>query len=125
MKKSLAATLLVAGIWSAGGAGAETGVTDKTILVGTSQSLSGPLAGPGQEQVAAMEAYMEYVNSQGGVNGRKLEWKWYDDGYRPQDAMANMRRLVEQDGVFVVPLNQGTSPVLAVVPYLQEKKVPL
>lgn len=126
MKKLLVVTaVLLAGAWLSGSAGAEVGVSDTKILVGTSQSLSGPLVFPGQEEIAGMEAYMEMINAQGGVNGRKLEWKWYDDAYKPQDAVANMKRLVEQDGVFVILINQGTSPVMAVVPYLEEKKVPL
>ncbi len=106
-------------------AGAEPGVTDDTILIGTSQSFSGPLVFPGTEEIAGMEAYMEYVNANGGIHGRKLKWKWYDDGYKPQNAVANMKRLVEQDKVFAILINQGTSPVLAVVPYLEQKKVPL
>lgn len=126
MRRSIAATLLLsAALWLGAPALAEVGVTDTKILVGTSQSLSGPLVFPGQEEVAGMEAYMEYVNAQGGVNGRKLEWKWYDDGYKPQDAVANTKRLVEQDGIFAVLVNQGTATVKAVVPYLEEKKVPL
>ncbi|GAB6061514.1 ABC transporter substrate-binding protein [Deferrisoma palaeochoriense] len=106
-------------------AGAEVGVTDDTILIGTSQSFSGPLVFPGTEEIAGIEAYLEYVNEKGGIHGRKIQWKWYDDAYKPQDAVANMKRLVEQDGVFCVLINQGTSPVMAVVPYLEQKKVPL
>ncbi len=109
----------------AAGARAEVGVTDDTILIGTSQSFSGPLAFPGKEEVAGMEAYLEYVNEQGGIHGRKIKWKWYDDSYKPQNAVANMKRLVEQDKVFCILINQGTSPVMAVVPYLEQKKVPL
>jgi branched-chain amino acid transport system substrate-binding protein len=117
--------VFLAGLCLSASAQAEVGVTDTKILVGTSQSLSGPLVFPGQEEIAGMEAYMEMVNAQGGVNGRKLEWKWYDDAYKPQDAVANMKRLVEQDGIFAALINQGTSPVMAVLPYLEEKKVPL
>lgn len=118
------ATVAAIGIGAAT-AGAEVGVTDDAILIGTSQSFSGPLVFPGTEEIAGIEAYLEYVNEKGGIHGRKIEWKWYDDAYKPQDAVANMKRLVEQDGVFCVLINQGTSPVMAVVPYLEEKKVPL
>ncbi|RMG92679.1 MAG: hypothetical protein D6708_06315 [Candidatus Dadabacteria bacterium] len=118
------ATVAAIGIGAAT-AWAEVGVTDDTILIGTSQSFSGPLVFPGTEEIAGIEAYLEYVNEKGGIHGRKIEWKWYDDAYKPQDAVANMKRLVEQDGVFCVLINQGTSPVMAVVPYLEQKKVPL
>jgi branched-chain amino acid transport system substrate-binding protein len=106
-------------------AGAEMGVTDSTILIGTSQSFSGPLVFPGTQEIAGIEAVFKEVNEKGGIHGRKLEWKWYDDGYKPQNAVANMKRLVEQDEVFAILINQGTSPVMAVVPYLEQKKVPL
>lgn len=106
-------------------AAAEVGVTNSTILIGTSQSLSGPLVFPGTQEIAGIEAVLKGVNEKGGIHGRKIEWKWYDDGYKPQDAVANMKRLVEQDGVFAVINNQGTSPVMAVIPYLEQKQVPL
>lgn len=125
MKKLTVVMTVLSFLVSAAFSLAETGVTDSKILVGTSQSLSGPLVFPGQEELAGMEAYMEMVNEQGGVHGRKLEWKWYDDAYKPQDAVANMKRLVDQDGIFAVLVNQGIAPVMAVAPYLEEKKVPV
>lgn len=119
------ATLAAVLLGAAAPAAAEVGVTADRILIGTSQSFSGPLVFPGTEEIAGIEAYLEYVNENGGIHGRKIEWKWYDDGYKPQDAVANMKRLVEQDEVFCILINQGTSPVMAVVPYLEQKKVPL
>ncbi len=119
------ATLAAVLLGVAAPAAAEVGVTADRILIGTSQSFSGPLVFPGTEEIAGIEAYLEYVNQSGGIHGRKIEWKWYDDGYKPQDAVANMKRLVEQDQVFCILINQGTSPVMAVVPYLEQKKVPL
>ncbi len=119
------ATLAAVLLGVAAPAAAEVGVTADRILIGTSQSFSGPLVFPGTEEIAGIEAYLEYVNQNGGIHGRKIEWKWYDDGYKPQDAVANMKRLVEQDQVFCILINQGTSPVMAVVPYLEQKKVPL
>lgn len=120
----LSASLLLAGALAAVSAGAEVGVTDTKILLGTSQSLTGPLAFEGTQQVAGIEAYFESVNAQGGVNGRKIEWKCYDDAYKPQDSVANMKRLVEQDGIFAVLNTQGTATSKAPMPYLEEKKVP-
>lgn len=126
MKKiAIVATVVLAGFGLSASVRAETGVTDTKILVGTSTSLTGPVAATGALQTAGMEAYMQYVNAQGGVNGRKLEWKWYDDAYKPQDAVANMKRLVEQEQVFAVINTLGTGTSKAVVPYLEEKKVPL
>jgi len=61
----------------------------------------------------------------GGVNGRKILSQYYDDGYKPQNAVANTKRLVEQDKVFAIVSSQGTGAVMATVKYLTRNKVPL
>ena len=105
---------------------AEVGVTDTSILVGCSNSFSGPLVYPGTQLVNnGLEAYIGYINAQGGVNGRKILTQYYDDGYKPQNAVANTKRLVEQDKVFAILASQGTPPVMATVKYLTQNKVPL
>jgi ABC-type branched-subunit amino acid transport system substrate-binding protein len=105
---------------------AEVGVTDSTILVGCSNSFSGPLVYPGTQLVNnGLEAYIGYINAQGGVNGRQILTQYYDDGYKPQNAVANTKRLVEQDKVFAILASQGTGPVMATVKYLTQNKVPL
>ncbi len=105
---------------------AEVGVTDTSILVGCSNSFSGPLVYPGTQLVNnGLEAYIGYVNAQGGVNGRKILTQYYDDGYKPQNAVANTKRLVDQDKVFAILASQGTGAVMATVKYLTQNKVPL
>jgi branched-chain amino acid transport system substrate-binding protein len=105
---------------------AEVGVTDNSILVGCSNSFSGPLVYPGTQLVNnGLEAYIGYINAQGGVNGRKILTQYYDDGYKPQNAVGNTKRLVEQDKVFAILASQGTGPVMATVKYLTQNKVPL
>jgi ABC-type branched-subunit amino acid transport system substrate-binding protein len=118
--------VLVALCFAANDARAEVGVTDDSILVGCSNSFSGPLVYPGTQLVNnGLESYIGYVNAQGGVNGRKILTQYYDDGYKPQNAVANTKRLVEQDKVFAVLSSQGTAPVGATVKYLTQNKVPL
>jgi len=105
---------------------AEVGVTDDSVLVGCSNSFSGPLVYPGTQLVNnGLEGYIGYINAQGGVNGRKILTQYYDDGYKPQNAVANTKRLVEQDKVFAVLSSQGTGAVMATVKYLTQNKVPL
>jgi ABC-type branched-subunit amino acid transport system substrate-binding protein len=105
---------------------AEVGVTDDSILVGCSNSFSGPLVYPGTQLVNnGLESYIGYVNAKGGVNGRKILTQYYDDGYKPQNAVANTKRLVEQDKVFAILSSQGTGAVMATVKYLTQNKVPL
>jgi branched-chain amino acid transport system substrate-binding protein len=105
---------------------AQQGVTDGEIVLGCSNSFSGPLAFTGEQATRyGVDLYFRIVNEQGGIHGRKVRTVYYDDGYRPQDAVANTRKLVEQDGVFAVIAPQGTAPVAATLEYLEENKVPL
>jgi len=118
--------LLLFSLATGTGVYAEVGVTDDSILVGCSNSFSGPLVYPGTQLVNnGLEAYIGFINDQGGVNGRKILTQYYDDGYKPQNAMANTKRLVEQDKVFAILSSQGTPPVGATIKYLTQNKVPL
>jgi branched-chain amino acid transport system substrate-binding protein len=108
------------------GAYAEVGVSDDSVLVGCSNSFSGPLVYPGTQLVNnGLEGYFGYINDRGGVHGRKILTQYYDDGYKPQNAVANTKRLVEQNKVFAIVSSQGTGPVMATVKYLTQNKVPL
>jgi len=101
-------------------------VTDTEIVTGCSNSFSGPLAFTGEQATKfGVDLYFKVLNESGGVNGRKVRTVYYDDGYRPQDAVANTRKLVEQDGLFAVIAPQGTPPVMATLEYLETNKVPL
>lgn len=118
--------VLIALFFAANDVNAEVGVTGNSILVGCSNSFSGPLVYPGTQLVNnGLEAYFGYINAQGGVNGRKILTQYYDDGYKPQNAVANTKRLVEQDKVFAILSSQGTGPVMATVKYLTQNEVPL
>ncbi len=107
-------------------AAAEQGVTDTEILLGGSNSFSGPLAFTGEQLTKhGVDLYFKVVNDAGGINGRRIRTIYYDDGYRPQDAVANTRKLVEQDKIFAVMAPQGSPPVVATLEYLEEQKVPM
>lgn len=118
----LVAVLLLAAV----PAGAQPGVTDAEIVLGCSNSFSGPLAFTGEQATKfGVDLYFRVVNDAGGIHGRKVRTVYYDDGYRPQEAVANTKKLVEQDGVFAIIAPQGTPPVVATMEYLEENKVPL
>ncbi len=107
-------------------ASAQQGVSDGEIVLGCSNSFSGPLAFTGEQATKfGVDLYFKVVNDAGGIHGRKVRTVYYDDGYKPQDAVANTRKLVEQDKVFAVIAPQGTPPVVATMDYLEENKVPL
>jgi ABC-type branched-subunit amino acid transport system substrate-binding protein len=111
---------------SASGVAARNGVTDSEIVLGCSNSFSGPLAFTGEQATKyGVDLYVKVVNDAGGIHGRKIRTIFYDDGYRPQQAVANTKKLVEQDGIFAVIAPQGTPPVMATLEYLEENRVPL
>ena len=58
------------------------------------------------------------MNGEGGVNGRKIEYRYYDDAYNPAQTVQLTRRLVEEDGVFAVFGSIGTANNLAIRDYL-------
>ena len=121
--RCLVALLVLA---AAGPALAQPGVTDAEIVLGCSNSFSGPLAFTGEQATKfGVDLYFKAVNDAGGIHGRKVRTVYYDDGYKPQEAVANTRKLVEQDRIFAVIAPQGTPPVVATMPYLEESKVPL
>lgn len=80
------------------------GVTDTEILIGGSTFTSGPAAVYGEQIAVGFTAGVEYVNRTGGVNGRKLRLKLYDDAGDPARQLANTKRLVEVDKVFALSM---------------------
>src|SRR3954451_12339835 len=91
-----------AGSTNAAGDTSAPGVTSSSILLGTTQPLTGPAA-PGYSKIsAAMTAYFSYVNDNGGVNGRTIEGTGEEDGYNPTPRATKTRQLVLQDQVFAM-----------------------
>jgi ABC-type branched-subunit amino acid transport system substrate-binding protein len=100
------------------------GITASEIKIGSTQPLTGPAA-PGYSEIApASNAYFQYVNAHGGINGRKITYEYVDDGYNPTNTGTQTRKLVLQDKVFAIFNALGTPTHLAVVDYLNSEKVP-
>jgi ABC-type branched-subunit amino acid transport system substrate-binding protein len=100
------------------------GITATSILIGSHQPLTGPAA-PGYSEIApASAAYFDYVNAHGGVYGRKIVYKYLDDGYNPTNTTTVVHQLVLQDNVFALFDGLGTPTHLAVVNFLNSEKVP-
>jgi len=99
------------------------GVTDAEIKIGNTGPYSGPLANASPIPLS-MKAYFEMINSQGGVNGRKITWISYDDGYLPPKTVEMTRKLVEEDQVLLTSGAVGTPTNTAIWRYMNEKKVP-
>jgi len=100
------------------------GITSTTITIGSHQPLTGPAA-PGYSEIApASAAYFAYVNAHGGVYGRKIVYKYLDDGYNPTTTASVVRQLVLQDNVYAIFDGLGTPTHLAVESFLNAQKVP-
>jgi branched-chain amino acid transport system substrate-binding protein len=120
----VAGVALAAVVTSASGAQKlDPGVTAKTILIGGTFPFSGPAALYSAIPLAE-RAYFLYVDAHGGVNGRKIQFRYYDDGYDPSKTVPLTQKLVEQDKVFADYGSLGTAPVLATRAYLNQRKVP-
>jgi ABC-type branched-subunit amino acid transport system substrate-binding protein len=106
-----------------GARAAEPGVTSGAILIGQSAAFTGPAQALGTEMRAGAQAYFDLVNAAGGVNGRKIELRSLDDGYEPDRAAANTKKLID-DGVFLLFGYVGTPTSNAAKPIFTAAKVP-
>jgi branched-chain amino acid transport system substrate-binding protein len=101
----------------------DTGASDTEIKVGNIMPYSGPASAYGVIG-KTQEAYFNKINAEGGINGRKIKFISYDDGYSPPKAVEQVRRLVESEEVLVVFNPLGTPSNTAIQKYLNSKKVP-
>jgi ABC-type branched-subunit amino acid transport system substrate-binding protein len=122
-----AAAAAVAALVVAASAGAtstaDPGVTPTTVLLGGTVPLTGEAAAFGAVGPGA-RAYFDHVNAKGGVNGRTIQYRYYDDAYNPAQTVQLTRKLVEDDRVFAVFNSVGTANNLAIREYLNAGKVP-
>ena len=100
------------------------GVTADTILIGQSAALSGPAEQLGKEMKSGAEAYFDVVNKSGGINGRKIKLVSVDDGYEPDRAAANTKKLIDDNEVLALFGYVGTPTSNAALPIFSQAKVP-
>lgn len=100
------------------------GVTNDEIRIGQSCQLTGPLASISTEIRAGAALHLNQINRDGGLNGRQIRVITLDDGYSPDRAAENTRRLVAEHDVLALFQYAGTPPVLASAPIAEELKVP-
>jgi branched-chain amino acid transport system substrate-binding protein len=114
---------VIASVAAAALALATPGVTPTQITLGGTVPLSGPAAAYASVGRGA-DAYFKYVNSKGGVFGRRVVFKYEDDEFDVGKTILLTRQLVEQDNVLAIFDSVGTEHALAVRPYLNDRKVP-
>ena len=101
------------------------GVTPDRILIGQTAGHSGVVAGGVKETTDGAKLYLDWVNRNGGVHGRRIELLSMDDKFDPKVAAANAKVLIEEKGVFALFLNRGTPHSEAILPLLKAGGVPL
>jgi branched-chain amino acid transport system substrate-binding protein len=101
----------------------DPGASDSEIRIGNTNPYSGPASAYGTIG-KAIAAYFRMVNEQGGINGRKVTFITYDDGYSPPKTVEMVRKLVEQDQVLFVFQTLGTPSNTAIHKYMNQRKVP-
>lgn len=101
----------------------DTGASDTEIKIGNIMPYSGPASAYGV--IGKTEAaYFKKINAEGGINGRKINFISYDDGYSPPKTVEQARKLVESDEVLFIFNSLGTPPNTAIQKYMNSKKVP-
>lgn len=102
----------------------EGGIGAKTLAIGSSLALSGPLAAAGLETRQGLEAAALAVNGRGGIHGRMLQLNIADDGYQPQRSTANVKQMISQGSAFALVTCFGTPNNTALLPIVEEAGVP-
>jgi branched-chain amino acid transport system substrate-binding protein len=101
----------------------DPGASDSEIKIGNINPYSGPASAYGLIG-KTIGAYFNKVNAEGGINGRKINYISYDDGYSPPKAVEQARKLVESDEVLLIFQSLGTPSNSAIHKYMNAKKVP-
>ncbi|MGM9973194.1 MAG: ABC transporter substrate-binding protein [Clostridiaceae bacterium] len=100
------------------------GVSDTEILIANSAATSGAYAPVGVPFNAGLEAYLDFINKDGGVNGRKLVFKHQDDEFDPVKGKAMLSQFIEDEKVFAIVGHFGTPVVGATIQDLKDSEIP-
>ena len=119
-RRTLLACGLVAPWFPVRAASSFGGVSENEFILGMSAAFSGPSRGLGIELYRGASAYFEHVNRAGGIGGRRIRLKIYDDGYQPDPAVKNSTTLMLEDQVFLLFGYVGTPTVTRVLPLLKK-----
>ncbi len=117
----LTGLVLAGNAWAAGNY--DAGATDTVIKIGNTSPYSGPASSYGTIG-KAVSAYFNKINSEGGINGRRIEFISLDDAYSPPKTKEQFRKLVEREKVLLIFQSLGTPTNSAVHRYMNKKQVP-
>jgi branched-chain amino acid transport system substrate-binding protein len=123
MGSAFALSLALAGTAASAAGKYDQGASDTEIRIGNTNPYSGPASAYGVIG-KTIEAFSKKVNDEGGINGRKITFISYDDGYSPPKTRELVRKLVEEDKVLLCFQTLGTPSNTAIWDYMNEQKVP-
>ena len=116
--------LLIA-VLSTGAAYADQGVTKDTILIGGFGPITGPVAWIGLGSRDGINLAMKEINNGGGIQGRKLKLIFEDDAASPSRALAGVKKLADQDKVFMLFCGAGSNSTVGVIDFVKDRKIPM
>ncbi len=120
----IAVLTLILGLGFSTARGAEEGITDTEILIGSHQDLSGPIAGWGLQVKIGLEMRAREINEAGGIHGRKIRFVIEDSAYDPKKAIMVTNKMIGMDKVFCFIGNMGSPTAGATKPIISGKKIP-
>lgn len=100
------------------------GISDDTILIGSSSALTGHIGFLGREYIKGARLYFDEVNRKGGINGRHIQLISLDDQYEPARTVSNTQELIQQHRVFCLFNYVGTPTTMAVKEIIEEARIP-
>lgn len=98
--------------------------TKEPLLLGGTFSTTGPVSFLGDPEQKAVDLWVKKTNNEGGINGRKIKFTWYDDGGDARKATANVRRLINDDKITVLVGGSTTGATMAIAPIVEDAKIP-
>ena len=101
------------------------GVTGSEIIFGSSLALDGHASYLGTQTLYGALSYINYINEQGGIHGRKIKVIAYDDGYDPPRCVVNTMKFIDDDKVFGLFCYVGTPTSVEIIPIVEKAKIPL
>lgn len=128
MKRMILKATLLGGLamlgFAPGARAADPGLTDTTIRIGMFAPMSGPSASYGQDVANAARMWYDKINREGGINGRKIEIVQEDDRCNANDLVAAVKKLTEQDNVFLLNGGSCSAATVAATDYVVRNKIP-
>ncbi len=104
---------------------AADGVTDDTVTIGAFGPITGPAAYIGLGARDGSNLAVKEINAAGGVNGRKLRVLFEDDAHSPSRALAAVKKLVDQDKVFMIVSLAGSNSTVGAIDFVKQRQIPM